>query len=395
MASAVAVATALAVALLAPSALAVSAPTRADVQRAFDRVVAAGVPGATGVIRGTRGIERYSAGDADVRRGVAISSRDHTRAGSITKAFTSTVILQLVASGRFGLDDSVESLLPGALPDGDQITVRQLLNMSSGLADYCSVPASPGGPDPCNPSSAAERARAWAPQELIDIGVSAPRTFAPGQGWAYTNTGYLLLGMIIERVTGDSLAAEYRQRIFRPLGLKQTRYAPDTVAMPRPFSHGYDVLAAGSFPEDITAISPTIAGAAGAAVSTPDDLETFIRAYLSGRLVPARLVREMKIATPGSLNGTPPSIPLEKGGVATYGLGVEHYTWSHSCGTFGHSGSIPGYHPYTFTTADGSRGAAMFLNADVLEPQGVIAANEVQRLVACRMRFGNIGARQG
>lgn len=395
MASAVAVATALAVALLAPSALAVTAPTRADVQRAFDRVVAAGVPGATGVIRGPHGIERYSAGDADVRRGVAISSRDHTRAGSITKAFTSTVILQLVASGRFGLDDSVESLLPGALPDGDQITVRQLLNMSSGLADYCSVPASPGGPDPCNPSSAAERSRAWAPQELIDIGVSAPRTFAPGQGWAYTNTGYLLLGMIIERVTGDSLAAEYRQRIFRPLGLKATRYAPDTVAMPRPFSHGYDVLAAGSFPEDITAISPTIAGAAGAAVSTPDDLETFIRAYLSGRLVPARLVREMKIATPGSLNGTPPSIPLEKGGVGTYGLGLEHYTWSHSCGTFGHSGSIPGYHPYTFTTADGSRGAAMFLNADVLEPQGVIAANEVQRLVACRMRFGNIGARQG
>jgi D-alanyl-D-alanine carboxypeptidase len=391
VASAVAVATALAVALLAPSALAVTAPTRADVQRAFDRVVAAGVPGATGVIRGPHGIERYLAGDADVRRGVAISSRDHTRAGSITKAFTSTVILQLVASGRFGLDDSVESLLPGALPDGDEITVRQLLNMSSGLADYCSVPASPGGPDPCNPSSAAERSRAWAPQELIDIGVSAPRTFAPGQGWAYTNTGYLLLGMIIERVTGDSLAAEYRQRIFRPLGLKETRYAPDTVAMPRPFSHGYDVLAAGSFPEDITATSPTIAGAAGAAVSTPDDLETFIRAYLSGRLVPARLVREMKIATPGSLNGAPPSIPLEKGGVGTYGLGLEHYTWSHSCGTFGHSGSIPGYHPYTFTSADGSRGAAMFLNADVLEPQGVIAANEVQRLVACRMRFGDVG----
>ena len=393
MASAVAVATVLAAGLLAPSAVAVTAPTRADVQRAFDRVVATGVPGATGVIRGPHGLERYSAGDADVRRGVAISSRDHTRAGSITKAFTSTVILQLVASGRFGLDDSVESLLPGALPDGDQITVRQLLNMSSGLADYCSVPASPGGPDPCNPSSAAERSRAWAPQELIDIGVSAPRTFAPGQGWAYTNTGYQLLGMIIERVTGDSLAAEYRQRIFRPLGLRETRYAPDTVAMPRPFSHGYDVLAAGSFPEDVTATSPTIAGAAGGAVSTPDDLETFIRAYLSGRLVPARLVREMKIATPDSLNGAPPSIPLEtaQGGVGTYGLGLEHYTWSHGCGTFGHSGSIPGYHPYTFTTADGSRGAAMFLNADFLEPQGVIAANEVQRLVACRMRFGDVG----
>ncbi|HEX3317441.1 MAG TPA: hypothetical protein VHR88_05440, partial [Solirubrobacteraceae bacterium] len=117
--------------------------------------------------------------------------------------------------------------------------------------------------------------------------------------------------------------------------------------------------------------------------------------YLDGRLGAARLVREMKAATPGSLNGTAPSVPLEGGGVATYGLGLEHYTWSHGCGTFGHSGSIPGYHPYSFTTADGSRGAAMFLNADVLEPQGVIAANTVQRLVACRMRFGDIGARNG
>jgi D-alanyl-D-alanine carboxypeptidase len=385
--------TMLAVALLAPSAPAVTAPTRADVQRAFDAVVAAGVPGAAGVIRGPHGLERYSAGEADVRRGVAISSRDHTRAGSITKAFTSAVILQLVAAGRFGLDDSVESLLPGEVPDGDQITVRQLLNMSSGLADYCTVPASPGGPDPCNPTPG--EPRYWAPQELIDIGLSAPRTFAPGQGWGYTNTAYLLLGMVIERVTGNSLAAEYRQRIFRPLGLKQTQYAPETVALPKPFSHGYDVLAAGSWPDDITEISPSLAGAAGAAVSTPDDLETFMRAYLDGRLVAARLVREMKAATPGSLNGTAPSVPLEGGGVATYGLGLEHYTWSHGCGTFGHSGSIPGYHPYSFTTADGSRGAAMFLNADVLEPQGVIAANTVQRLVACRMRFGDIGARNG
>src|SRR5919198_4425762 len=108
----VAVATAWAAALLAPSALAVTAPSRADVQRAFDRVVAAGVPGATGVIRGPHGVERYSAGEADVRRGVPISTRDHARVASVTKAFTSTVVLQLVASGRMGLDDSVQSLLP-------------------------------------------------------------------------------------------------------------------------------------------------------------------------------------------------------------------------------------------------------------------------------------------
>jgi D-alanyl-D-alanine carboxypeptidase len=368
------------------------APTRADVQRALDRTVAGGAPGAAAVIRGPHGVERYSAGLSNVRRGVAISPRDHERAGSVTKAMTATIVLQLVAAGRIELGDTVERWLPGLVPNGDQITVRELLGMSSGLAEYCGIPQGPAIADLCTPSPALMSQR-WTPRQLVEIGVGEPPLFAPGQGWAYSNTNYVLLGMIIERVTGHSLAAEYRDRIFRPLGLKNTRYAPGVVSMPRPFSHGYDPLSGGTWPADVTRTSPTIAGSAGAIVSVPNDLQRFMRALLGGRLVPPRLLRQMKAPTPGSLNGAPPSEPLEGGGVATYGLGLEHFTWSHGCGVYGHSGAIPGFHPFVVASVNGRRGAAMYVNTDALEAPGVIAFLEAQRLVACRMRFGHIGSR--
>ena len=142
------------------------------------------------------------------------------------------------------------------VPNGDRITIRQLLDHSSGIADYCSVPGitlcDTPNPDP---------ARRWTPKELVAIGVSAPPTFPPGHGWSYTNTDYVLLGMIIERATGRTLGAEYKRRIFRPLRLNQTSF-PTGTSMPRPFSSGYDVLAAGTWPADVTATSPTIAGSA-------------------------------------------------------------------------------------------------------------------------------------
>jgi D-alanyl-D-alanine carboxypeptidase len=136
--------------------------------------------------------------------------------------------------------------------NGDHITVRELLNQTSGLTDYCNVPPA----TLCTPSPA-EMGRRWTERELVEIGAEAAPTFPPGQGWAYTNTGYVLLGMIIERVTGHPLAAEYERRIFRPLGLRRTQF-PVTTSMTRAYSSGYDVLAAGSWPLDVTATSPTI-----------------------------------------------------------------------------------------------------------------------------------------
>jgi D-alanyl-D-alanine carboxypeptidase len=375
--------------LLVTPAFAVSVPSRGDVQRALDRVVRDGVPGVTAVIHGPQGTERYSAGSANLRRDVPISARDAARVGSITKTFTAALVMKLVASGRLGLDDTVGRWLPGVVPNGDAITVRELVSMSSGLAEYCGIPQSPTLADLCTPPES-QMSRRWTPRQLVDIGVSAPPLFAPGEGWAYSNTNFVLLGMIVRKATGHSLRAEYRTRILKPLGLDRTRF-PRNLEVPNPHSHGYDVLSAGSLPRDVTRTSPTIAGSAGAMISTPHDLQKFMRALVGGRLLPPRLTREMRIPTAGSLHGTPPSQPLEGGGVATYGLGLEHFTWSHACGVYGHSGDFPGFHALAVSTPNGRRGAAFYVNADALEPPGVIASLEAQRLVACRARFGHIG----
>jgi D-alanyl-D-alanine carboxypeptidase len=359
-------------------------PTRADVQRALHQLVAAGAPGVTAVIRGPRGVERYSAGLANLRRGTPISPRDHFRIGSVTKTFVSTVVLQLVAKGRLSLADSVERWLPGLVPNGNQVTVRELLDHSSGIFDYCNLPSyptlcSPRGPD---------MTRRWTQQQLVQLVASAPPLFPPGQGWAYSNTDYVLLGLIVERVTGHTLEQELERRIYRPLGLHNTRF-PIATAMPRPYAHGYDVSANGIWPLDVTAISPTIAWGAGAMVSTPGDLVTFMRALLRGRLTTQSLLRQMKQPTPDSLTGSPYSLGP---GLGSYGFGLIHYTWAAACGAWGHTGDFPGYVTVAMASPNGRRGAAVNVTSDTITTAGQLAGIVVERRLACRMRFGRIGS---
>jgi D-alanyl-D-alanine carboxypeptidase len=291
-------------------------------------------------------------------------------------------VLRLAAEGKLGLEDSVQRWLPGLVPNGERITIRELLNHSSGIADYCGVP-----PDStlCDPRGR-EMARPWTQRRLVEIGAEAPPTFPPGQGWSYSDTGYVLLGMIIARVTGHTLAQEYKRQILRPLGLRHTRF-PITTAMPRPYSHGYDVLSGGSWPPDVTAVSPTIAWGSGAFVSTVGDMETLMRGLLRGRLVSRSLLREMKRPTPGSLAA------LGQGAEAgTYGLGLQHFTWSSACGVWGHTGAFPGYNTVAIASGKGRRGAAMYVTSEGLAPPAALAALKAQRLLACRMRFARIGS---
>jgi D-alanyl-D-alanine carboxypeptidase len=336
------------------------------------------------VIQGPHGTERFAAGSADVRRDVPISSRDRFRIGSVTKSFTATVVLKLVAQGKIGLGDSVQKWLPGLVPNGKHITVRELLNHTSGLADYCSVP-----PDStlCTPSPA-EMGHRWRPRLLVKIATSGQVTFPPGQGWSYTNTGYILLGLIVQKVTGKPLGAAYQSKIFGPVGLHATGF-PTGTAIAGPHSQGYDVMSAPGWPADVTGTSPTIAWSAGGIVSSPSDLATFMRALLGGRLLAPRLMGQMKRATPGSLTG--PSA-FEGGGVGSYGLGLVHFTWSAACGVWGHLGDFPGFHTMALSTGDGTRGAAIYVNADSLAAPGALATLQAERLLACRMRFGRIGS---
>lgn len=346
----------------ATAALAVYVPTRAEVQRALDALVAGGAPGVTAVIHGPHGVERYSAGSANLHSGAPISPLDSGRIGSTTKMFTATVVLQLVGEGRLSLGDSIEKWLPGLVPGGDRITVRELLDHTSGLTDYCNV-----APATMCDAGVPDMARRWTQRQLVAIGAGAPSLFLPGQGWSYTNTGYVLLGMIVERVTGHTLAAEYTRSILQPLGLRHTEF-PVTTAMPRPHSNGYDVMAAGSWPLDVTATSPTIAWGAGAMVATIGDLDAFTRALLGGRLVTPSLLHQMEAAAPGSLAG------LKGVGVGgTYGLGLIHFTWAYACGVWGHTGDFPGYHTLAASTGDGRRSAAMYITSDALPTAGALA----------------------
>ncbi|MER6583897.1 serine hydrolase domain-containing protein, partial [Nonomuraea sp. NPDC001023] len=255
------------------------------------------------------------------------------RAGSVTKSFTATVVLQLVGEGRLRLSDSVEQWLPGLVDGGADITIRHLLQHTSGLPEYSTGMMDEAG-------IPKERYRTWSARELVERAEKLPRDFPPGSGYGYSNTNYIVLGMLIERVTGRPYATEVGERILRPLGLRHTRLPGASPEVHGPHAHAYVPVTRGGrvVPVDVTRFNPTMAGAAGEIVSTTADVNRFYRALFQGRLLPPGLLKEMK--DPGTTGG--------------YGLGLELAPLP--CGAaFGHGGGAPGYLTVAFSSADGSR----------------------------------------
>ena len=246
------------------------------VRSALDRLIASGVPGAVLVARDGDDVLRLAAGTADTATGRPMRPDLRFRAGSVTKTFVATVTLQLVGEGALSLDDTVEHWLPGLVPGGAAISVRQLLDHTSGLFDYTEDPRI------LAPYLAGNLDFRWQPRQLVRIGVSHPPLFPPGAAWSYSNTGYVLVGLIIEAATGHRLETELRRRIFRPLRLDATSFATGS-AIDGAHAHGYTDLGSGL--ADITGLSQSWAWAAGAVVSTADDLATFVGALLGGRLL--------------------------------------------------------------------------------------------------------------
>lgn len=328
-------------------------PTR----RAMDAAVAAGAPGVLAEADDADGEWNASSGVADRRSQQPRRAGDRFRIGSITKTFVATVLLQLEAEGRIDVDDSVEKWLPGVVRgngnDGRRITVRQLLDHTSGLYDYT---ADPG-------FRAAHFGRAFlshrydthTPAELVRIATAHPPLFAPGQGWSYSNTDYVLAGMVIQAVTGHGYAHEIERRILRPLGLHATSL-PGT----RPYLRGrhgraYSRLFGaprGAGVHDVTEFDPSLAGASGEMVSTTGDLIAFLRGLLDGELLPRRQLVEMTATVASDEPG------------ARYGLGLREQRLS--CGTtvWGHDGGIYGSQSTVFTTRDGRHAAAFNINGD-------------------------------
>jgi D-alanyl-D-alanine carboxypeptidase len=178
--------------------------------------VAAGAPGAAARVRDEQGVTQAASGVADLRSGRRMQPGLNYRVGSVTKPFVTTVVLQLVAEGRLSLQDTVERWLPGILPYGEQVTVRQLLNHTGGVPDYEALVL------PQLYESKRGRFRSWTPQELVALVADQPPDFPPGTAWRYSNTGYVLAGLVVEAATGRKLGKKLARRIFRPLGLRDT-----------------------------------------------------------------------------------------------------------------------------------------------------------------------------
>ncbi|WJV48682.1 serine hydrolase domain-containing protein [Streptomyces flavofungini] len=329
-------------------------------QRAMDRAVEAGVPGVTGQAVDPHGTWTGTAGLGDLRTRAPRGAQDHFRVGSITKTFTAVVLLQLAAEGGVDLDDTVGEWLPGLVEgnghDGDAITVRRLLNHTSGIHDYVADPRFRRlrfTPEFMKHRFETRSAEAW-----VRMAMSHRPQFRPGTGWGYSNTNYLLAGMIVERATGRPYGEEIRARVIDPLGLRHTVVPGTRTTLPRPSSRAYSKLSvesrAPSTTYDVTELNPSEAGAAGEMISSSADLNRFYRALLGGRLLPDEQLAQMKETVPAK----------ELGPDVGYGLGLMRVRLPCGTAVWGHGGGIQGSQSEAMATGDGRRALAVNFNGD-------------------------------
>ena len=272
---------------------------------------------------------------------------DSFRIGSATKTFVSTVVLQLVAEHRLSLDDTVEHWLPGVVDgngnDGSKITVRQLLQHTSGLYDYTA-----DFPELATAAGfEALKYTTFTPAQLVAIAMRHQPDFAPGTNWEYSNTNYILAGMIIDKITGHTWESEVNQRIIRPLGMRHT-VTPGT----NPYIYGPHLDASSTFGSgpavDTTVWNPSAGGAAGEIISTTSDMTRFYQALIGGHLLPHAQLAEMETTVPAhELDVIFPGVQ--------YGLGLMWIPLSCGGGYYSHGGDVPGYSTRDGVTPNGQR----------------------------------------
>ena len=285
----------------------------------------------------TRGTTRKGTKDAP-------TVADHTRIGSITKTFTGTVIMQLVAEGNLELSDTIDRWFPW-VPNASQITIRELGDMSSGINTYTQDKAVLeryfGAPQTI-----------WKPIELIKGGVSLAPKFPVGQGFFYSNTNFLMLGQIAEKLTGKPIARLMRERIFEPLGMDETSY-PYTTALPQPYWNGYtNQNLVGTKIHDATHWSPTFFSSAGQIVSTLGDMKVYAQAVGDGSLIGKAAQRERLQPNPAS---------VAAGREYDFAIGRDH-------GWITHSGEVPGYNTQFGYLPKLKATVVVFTNTDMENP---------------------------
>ncbi|MFF1556411.1 serine hydrolase domain-containing protein [Streptomyces sp. NPDC058279] len=323
-----------------------AAPDLDALTRALRNTTAAGAPGAMARLTGPSGVRTEAVGVRDRSTGAAMDPNSRWRIGSVTKTFSTVVLMQLVDEGAIGLDVPVDHYLPGLLPDS-RITVRHLLTHRSGLADYTNAMF-----DRTVPGFEAVRNKVFDYRDLVSLSLREPRTGAPGAAYSYSNTNFVVVGMLIEEATGNPIAEEYERRVIKPLKLRNTSYVHPRTEIKGPHAHGYLYPdEAGAQPVDATEQTASWAQSAGALISNAADLNTFVSALLGGRLLPARTLDAMLAMTPTDATNS-----------RFYGLGLRRYDLSCGTSVYGHTGTVQGFYTYAFATRDGSRTLAAMAN---------------------------------
>ena len=347
-----AVPVAAAIALGAVGGAASAAPSKGEAESLKSRaqgLVDDGYPAALAAVSDAEGESAgVAVGKGNLETGQAPPMDGEVRIGSNTKTFVAVVVMQMVQEGRVGLDEPIETYLPGLIRgegiDGSKITVRQLLQHTSGLPEHTDYYFSSN-------AAALENIQHYIPaRDLLDVALSKPAAFEPGTQWSYSNTNYIVLGMLIERVSQRPVGEQIDQRIIKKLGLSHTYFpAPGDRSIKGTHPQGYHLSVDGEL-EDITEMDPAWAWAAGAMVSTPSELNTFFQAVLDGRLLTQTSIDEMKNGAVDASSHLGPG--------TVYGLGL--IGTSLSCGgtSWGHGGTIHGYQTDNAVGPDGT--AAIF-----------------------------------
>ena len=333
-----------AIALGAAGGAASAAPSKGEAESLKSRaqgLVDAGYPAALAAVTDSKGESAgVAVGKGSLEAGQAPPLDGEVRIGSNTKTFVAVVVMQMVQEGKVGLDEPIETYLPGLIKgegiDASRITVRQLLQHTSGLPEHTDYYFSSN-------AAALENIQHYIPtRDLLDVALSKPAAFEPGTQWSYSNTNYIVLGMLIERVSQRPVGEQIDQRIIKRLGLSHT-YLPGNGEKKIRGSHpqGYHINGEGKL-EDVTEMDASLPWAAGAMVSTPSELNTFFQAVFDGRLLTQASIDEMK-----------KGVDTGSGGMV-YGLGL--FGTPLSCGgtSWGHGGGIFGYETHNAIGPDGT-----------------------------------------
>jgi D-alanyl-D-alanine carboxypeptidase len=314
-------------------------------------------------------------GVADRASGESMTPEVHQRIGSVTKTFTATLLLQAEDEGLLSLDDTIDQYIKG-IPNGDKITLRQMADMTSGIASYTAD-------DQWVKEWSSDPYRVWKPEELAQAGIKDSPLFDPGTEWFYSNTNYVLLGLVLEQVTGKPIGDLYREQIIEPLGLKNTSF-PDQAdsSIPEPHAQGYTLQGqSDGEPADVTDWNPSWAWTAGAMISTVEDLLIYGRALGTGKglLSPEQQSERLD----SFVSDVPPlNQPPLKGDLAYgIGLGKDH-------GWIGHNGEIPGFNTYLFYHPELDAVVAVEVNSDISSgkcPKDVPTMSELPQSVPCEL----------